>query len=371
MDPVYGFSAVNVEAQQRNPSSFLHWMRRILAVRREFPVLGHRRAVVISSANPSVLAFVRSAPDRPERGPVNPVLCVHNLSRLAQPAELHVERWVGPPAHRAAGPGGLPPDRHRALPGHPGALRLAVLRAGLRAFRLTPRWPASARSTPPWCASGHPVQRGDGPTSPPPKHEGRPPATVSTQALMTAMISSHSPSRLVNMALVSLGSPLARTVRTVSATRSADGLARADGGDGERSQHGLHCRRPQTRPASDADFYHLIPRWPVAGGRRPWCWSTWAGSSERWPPGPGGPTGSSVVRASLVPIPLASAQRCRLAVHRVPAFRPGRSAPAPATSAGIPAVPGQWRRLTYRCVSRHQAVGPWRGCEFRSGRSMT
>ncbi len=27
MDPVYGFSAVNVEAQQRNPSSFLHWMQ--------------------------------------------------------------------------------------------------------------------------------------------------------------------------------------------------------------------------------------------------------------------------------------------------------------------------------------------------------
>jgi maltose alpha-D-glucosyltransferase/alpha-amylase len=95
MDPVYGYAAVNVEAQQRNPSSFLHWMRRILAVRREFPVLGTGELVVISSANPSVLAFVRLAPDRPERGPVNPVLCVHNLSRLAQPAELHVERWVG------------------------------------------------------------------------------------------------------------------------------------------------------------------------------------------------------------------------------------------------------------------------------------
>jgi maltose alpha-D-glucosyltransferase/alpha-amylase len=95
MDPVYGFSAVNVEAQQRNPSSFLHWMRRILSVRREFPVLGTGSLDVIASANPSVLAFVRSSPDRPERGPVNPVLCVHNLSRLAQPAELHVDRWAG------------------------------------------------------------------------------------------------------------------------------------------------------------------------------------------------------------------------------------------------------------------------------------
>ncbi|MGH9079864.1 MAG: alpha-glucosidase C-terminal domain-containing protein, partial [Acidimicrobiales bacterium] len=50
---------------------------------------------VISSANPSVLAFVRSSSDSPQHGPVNPVLCVHNLSRLAQPAELHVERWIG------------------------------------------------------------------------------------------------------------------------------------------------------------------------------------------------------------------------------------------------------------------------------------
>ena len=80
MDPVYGFSAVNVEAQQRNPSSFLHWMRRILAVRREFPVLGTGELEMISSANPSVLAFVRSSLDHPDRGPVNPVLCVHNLS---------------------------------------------------------------------------------------------------------------------------------------------------------------------------------------------------------------------------------------------------------------------------------------------------
>ena len=95
MDPVYGFQAINVEAQQRNPSSFLHWMRRILSVRREFPVFGTGELVVVPSANPSVLAFVRWAHDRPERGPVNPVLCVHNLSRLAQPADLHVERWIG------------------------------------------------------------------------------------------------------------------------------------------------------------------------------------------------------------------------------------------------------------------------------------
>ena len=131
MDPVYGFSAVNVEAQQRNPSSFLHWMRRILAVRREFPVLGTGELEVISSANPSVLAFVRSAPDdaRPGPGQSGPVRA---QPQPAGPAGRAPRGAVGrAPAHRAAGSGGLPADRDRALPGDPGPVRLAVLRVGL------------------------------------------------------------------------------------------------------------------------------------------------------------------------------------------------------------------------------------------------
>jgi maltose alpha-D-glucosyltransferase/alpha-amylase len=97
MDPIYGFGAVNVEAQQRNPSSFLHWIRRMLAVRREFPVFGTGTVQMVTSANPSVLAFVRadrrvSASDREVN---NPVLCVHNLSRTAQPATVDVGEWSG------------------------------------------------------------------------------------------------------------------------------------------------------------------------------------------------------------------------------------------------------------------------------------
>ncbi len=97
MDPVYGFAGVNVEAQQRNPSSFLHWMRRMLAVRREFPVLGTGTIEMVSSANPSVLAFVRSDRRSPGtgRGTGNPVLCVHNLSRMAQPAAIAAAEWAG------------------------------------------------------------------------------------------------------------------------------------------------------------------------------------------------------------------------------------------------------------------------------------
>ncbi len=110
MDPVYGFGAVNVEAQQRNPSSFLHWTRSMIQTRKQFPVLGTGRFEVVACANPSILAYVRS-PAGPAAGPEdqrarhrhrrpsgqpatdNPVLCVNNLSRFAQPAELDLTRW--------------------------------------------------------------------------------------------------------------------------------------------------------------------------------------------------------------------------------------------------------------------------------------
>ena len=61
MDPVYGFQAVNVEAQVRNPSSLLHWMHRMLEVRRQHPVFGTGSMEVVSTDNPSVLAYVRSS----------------------------------------------------------------------------------------------------------------------------------------------------------------------------------------------------------------------------------------------------------------------------------------------------------------------
>ncbi len=97
MDPIYGFAAVNVEAQQRNPSSFLHWMKRMLAVRRQFPVFGTGSVQVVPSANPSVLAFVRADRRSAESGRelAHSVLCVHNLSRTAQPADLDVAEWAG------------------------------------------------------------------------------------------------------------------------------------------------------------------------------------------------------------------------------------------------------------------------------------
>jgi maltose alpha-D-glucosyltransferase/alpha-amylase len=110
MDPVYGYQTVNVEAQMRNPSSMLHWMRRMLEVRRQHMVFGTGSMEVVSTDNPSVLAYVRTpvegwapidqddasgAVAEPPGTSRDVVLCVTNLSRFAQPAELPLQRWQG------------------------------------------------------------------------------------------------------------------------------------------------------------------------------------------------------------------------------------------------------------------------------------
>ncbi|MGH9075780.1 MAG: alpha-glucosidase C-terminal domain-containing protein, partial [Acidimicrobiales bacterium] len=94
MDPVYGYQAVNVEAQRRNPSSFLHWMKRMLEVRRQHALFGTGTFEVLPAENPSVLACVRVGPDQ-ETGEEDTVLCVNNLSRFAQPVQLALDRWTG------------------------------------------------------------------------------------------------------------------------------------------------------------------------------------------------------------------------------------------------------------------------------------
>jgi maltose alpha-D-glucosyltransferase/alpha-amylase len=93
MDPVYGFAARNVEAQLRDPSSFLHWIQRMLEVRRQHPVLAVGTFEVLDVENPSVLAYVRRGID--SDGEEDIVVCVKNLSRFAQPAELQLGQFAG------------------------------------------------------------------------------------------------------------------------------------------------------------------------------------------------------------------------------------------------------------------------------------
>jgi maltose alpha-D-glucosyltransferase / alpha-amylase len=88
MDPVYGYQALNVEGELRDPSSLLHWLQRMLQVRKRHPLFGIGTFEVLSAENPSVLAYVREWEG-------DTVLCVNNLSRFAQPVELSLQRFEG------------------------------------------------------------------------------------------------------------------------------------------------------------------------------------------------------------------------------------------------------------------------------------
>jgi maltose alpha-D-glucosyltransferase/alpha-amylase len=93
-DPVYGFQAVNVEAQLNNTSSLLHWTRRMLQVRREHPAFGLGDFLELGSSNPSVLAYLRHLPAS-DGQPDDLVICVNNLSRFPQPVELNLSEHAG------------------------------------------------------------------------------------------------------------------------------------------------------------------------------------------------------------------------------------------------------------------------------------
>ena len=88
MDPVYGYQAVNVEAEMENASSLLHWTRRMIQTRKQHPCFGMGTFTDLGGSNPSVLSYVREFGD-------DVVLCVNNLSRFPQPIELDLRQWQG------------------------------------------------------------------------------------------------------------------------------------------------------------------------------------------------------------------------------------------------------------------------------------
>src|SRR5579871_335485 len=88
MDPVYGYQAVNVEAQQRSPSSLLNWNKRMIRIRKRYPVFGRGSIEFLCPENRKVLAYLRSDGEQT-------VLVVANLSRFSQPVELDLQRFQG------------------------------------------------------------------------------------------------------------------------------------------------------------------------------------------------------------------------------------------------------------------------------------
>jgi maltose alpha-D-glucosyltransferase/alpha-amylase len=88
MDPVYGYQSVNVEAQHRHSTSLLHWMRRMITLRKMHPVFGRGSLEFLHPENRKVLAFTRSYESET-------VLCIYNLARSSQPALLDLSRYEG------------------------------------------------------------------------------------------------------------------------------------------------------------------------------------------------------------------------------------------------------------------------------------
>ena len=86
MDPIYGYMALNVEQQQRDSGSFLHWTRRMIEIRKRHPVFGLGGYEELTSSNPSVLAFIRENDE-------SCILCINNVSRFPQASELDLQRF--------------------------------------------------------------------------------------------------------------------------------------------------------------------------------------------------------------------------------------------------------------------------------------
>ncbi len=84
----YHYESINVENQERNPSSLLWWMRRTIAMRKRFKAFSCGSLEMLASDNPKVLTFIRSFEDEK-------ILVVINLSRFSQTVSVDLFRYAG------------------------------------------------------------------------------------------------------------------------------------------------------------------------------------------------------------------------------------------------------------------------------------
>lgn len=87
-DSVYGYQAINVETQRQSPHSLLHWMKQMIAVRKQHPAFGRGTVVFLRPRTDKVLAYLREY-----RGET--ILLVHNLAGSAQAVELDLANYQG------------------------------------------------------------------------------------------------------------------------------------------------------------------------------------------------------------------------------------------------------------------------------------
>lgn len=88
LDPIYHYQAINVESQLRSPASLLHAVRRMISVRKQYPIFSRGTHSFVPCKNPHVVAYVRELHGQT-------VLIVNNLSKSAQPVELNLATYAG------------------------------------------------------------------------------------------------------------------------------------------------------------------------------------------------------------------------------------------------------------------------------------
>lgn len=87
-DTMYGYEVTNVEAQTRNTSSLLNWLRRLIGVRQSHHLFGDGRLTFLYPENRRIIAYFREKGDEA-------VLCVANLAENAQSVTLDLSRYLG------------------------------------------------------------------------------------------------------------------------------------------------------------------------------------------------------------------------------------------------------------------------------------
>ena len=100
-DPVFGHQSVNVEAQLRTSNSLLHWMRRMIALRKEYSVFGRGDITFLQPENPAILAYIRTYKGQQ-------MLIVNNLSHNSQLVTLALSEYAGVSPVEVAGGTSVP-----------------------------------------------------------------------------------------------------------------------------------------------------------------------------------------------------------------------------------------------------------------------
>lgn len=101
-DPEYHHAAVNVEVQQKNASSLLWWMKRIISIRKRYQAFGRGNIQFLSPENAKVLAFTRSHQSEH-------LLVITNLSRHPQVVDLQLPGFEGYTPREVFGKTHFPP----------------------------------------------------------------------------------------------------------------------------------------------------------------------------------------------------------------------------------------------------------------------